>query len=67
TEYDAFVDSMRTANIETVIQRLMSIKLLCRKMRFEGCIQWMELTRRNEVSDGYSWNCRTSHCRFYNK
>ncbi|KCZ81097.1 hypothetical protein H312_01463 [Anncaliia algerae PRA339] len=41
-EYHAFIDSMRTANIETVIQRLMSIRLLCRKMRCEGCIQWME-------------------------
>ncbi|KCZ80085.1 hypothetical protein H312_02510 [Anncaliia algerae PRA339] len=44
----------------------MSIRLLCRKMRCEGCIQWMELTKRNEVSDGYSWNCRTIHCNFYN-
>ncbi|KCZ81098.1 hypothetical protein H312_01464 [Anncaliia algerae PRA339] len=24
------------------------------------------VTKRNEVSDGYSLNCRTSHCKFYN-
>ncbi|KCZ76586.1 hypothetical protein H311_02413 [Anncaliia algerae PRA109] len=44
----------------------MSIRLLCRKMRCEGCIEWIELAKRNEVRFEYSWNCKTSHCKFYN-